>query len=134
MGFKSSYSRLARVFKESRDHWREKAIDRRKEIRLLELKIRDLEISRGKWKEKALGAADAEKAPSEKAEKDDEKEKEDRGRCVTDISPLTPPIGHQYPVSAIQISIQCQAEGLVSLRGTEKVFELFSSFLPCLSG
>ena len=130
MGFKSSYSRLARVFKESRDNWREKAIDRRKENRLLELRIRDLEISRRKWKEKALGAADAEKPQTEKAEKDDEKEEADRGRSVTDISPLIPPIGHQYPVSAIQISIQCQAEGLVSLRGTEKVFELFSPFLP----
>jgi len=44
--------------------------------------------------------------------------------------PSTPPTGHHYPVSTIQISIQTQVEGLVSLRGTEKVFELFSPFLP----
>ena len=30
--------------------------------------------------------------------------------------PSTPPTGHHYPVSTIQISIQTQVEGLVSLR------------------
>ncbi len=77
MGFKSGFSRLARLFKESRDKWRAKAIERRKKIRLLELKVRDLEISRTKWKEKALGAGNAEKPQTEKAEKDDKNEKKD---------------------------------------------------------
>jgi hypothetical protein len=130
MGLKSSYSRLARLFKASRDKWRAKAIERRKENRLLELRIRDLEISRAKWKERALAGADAEKPQTEKAERDDENEDKDRGRSVTAVAPLTPPIGHHYPVSTIQISIQTQVEGLASLRGTEKIFGLFSPFLP----
>jgi len=127
MEFKSTYSRLARLFKESRDQWRRKAIERRKENRLLELKIRDLEISRAKWKEKALNAVDADEPQTEKAEKDEEKETR---TSLTEVSPSTPPIGHHYPVSTIQLSIQTQVEGLASLRGTEKVFELFSPFLP----
>jgi uncharacterized protein YjiS (DUF1127 family) len=65
MAFKSSYSRLARIFEKSRDRWREKAIKRREENRLLELKIRDLEISREKWKKKALDGAGAKTARKE---------------------------------------------------------------------
>ncbi len=100
---------------------------------MLELKVRDLEISRAKWKEKALTAADAQKPRTDEAEKDgDEKdgdeEKETRTALV-EISPSIPPTGHHYPVSTVQISIQTQVEGLVSLRGTEKVFQLFSPFL-----
>ena len=92
MGFKSSYSRLARLFEKSRDEWRAKAIARRKENRLLELKIRDLEISRAKWKEKALTAADAQEPRTEKgakAEKDENKEKETR-TALAEISPFDP--------------------------------------------
>ena len=129
MGFKSSYSRLARLFKKSRDEWRTKAFARRKENRLLELKVRDLEISRAKWKEKALSAADAQKPGTDKAEKDADEEKE-RRTTLAETSPSIPPSGHHYPVSTIQISIQTQVEGLVSLRGAEKVHELFSPFLP----
>jgi hypothetical protein len=128
MGFKSSYSRLARLFEKSRDKWRTKAIARRKEIRLLELKVRDLEISRAKWKEKALTAADAQKPRTDKAQKDGDEDKETR-TALAEISPSIRPTGHHYPVSTIQISIQTQVEGLVSLRGTETVFELFSPLL-----
>jgi hypothetical protein len=133
MGFKSGYSRLARLFAKSRDEWRAKAIARRKEIRLLELKVRDLEISRAKWKEKALTAADAYQRRTDKAEEkapEDEEEEKRTPAALAEISPSIPPRGHQYPVSTIQIAIQSQVEGLVSLRGTEKVFELFSPFLP----
>lgn len=131
MGFKSSYSRLARLFAKSRDEWRTKAIARQKGIRLLELKVRDLEISRAKWKEKALTAADAQKPRTDKAEKaqEDEDEEKETQAALAEISPSIPPSGHQYPVSTIQIAIQSQVEGLVSLRGTERVFELFSPFL-----
>lgn len=132
MGFKSSYSRLARLFAKSRDEWRTKAIARRKEIRLLELKVRDLEISRAKWKERALTAADAQEPrtdKAEKAQKDEDEENVERRTALAEISPSIPPRGHHYPVSAIQIAIQSQVEGLVSLRGSEKVFDLFSPFL-----
>ena len=130
MGLKSSYSRLARMFKKSRDSWRAKAIERSKKNRLMELRIRDLEISRAKWKEKALAVADAEKPPIERTETDDGNEEKHRGRSLADVALFTPPKNHHYPVSSIQIAIQNQVEGLASLRGTEKIFERFSPFLP----
>ena len=54
--FKSSISRLARLFREGRDNWRKKAIERHKEIRALEVQIRDLKQSRENWKKRALVA------------------------------------------------------------------------------
>ena len=131
MRFKSSYSRLARLFEKSRDDWRTKANTRRKENRLLELKVRDLEISRAKWKEKALAAADAQKPRTDKAEEEaEEHEEKETNASLVDVSPSIPPIRHHYPVSTIQLAIQTQVDCLVSLRGTEKVFDLFSPFLP----
>ncbi len=146
MEFKSSDSRLARMFEKSRDDWHDKAIARRKENRLLELKIRDLEISRDNWKEKALAAGAKARGCPDKAGQDkkaevkeeqqgqqgqqEKDEEQETGTALAEVSPLTPPIGHHYPVSSIQLSIQTQVEGLASLRGTEKIFELFSPFLP----
>ena len=43
--YKSSEKRLAKWFEESRDSWKEKAMLRQKELRALEVKIRDLENS-----------------------------------------------------------------------------------------
>ena len=54
--YKSSEKRLAKWFGESRDSWREKALLRQKELRALEVKIRDLENSRDNWKERAKKA------------------------------------------------------------------------------
>jgi hypothetical protein len=54
--YKSSEQRLAKWFGESRDSWREKSLLRQKELRALEVKIRDLENSRDNWKERAKKA------------------------------------------------------------------------------
>ena len=54
--YKSSEKRLAKWFEESRDSWKEKAMLRQKELRALEVKIRDLENSRDNWKERTKKA------------------------------------------------------------------------------
>ncbi len=51
--YKSSPSRLARLFKQSREKWRRKALDRQKKLESADVKIRDLEKSRDKWKQEA---------------------------------------------------------------------------------
>jgi chromosome segregation ATPase len=55
-GFKSLDSRLARLFKNSREQWRTRAAEKQKKMRGMEVKIRDLSASREQWKEKALAA------------------------------------------------------------------------------
>lgn len=55
-GFKSSESRLVRLFKNSREQWKERAAAKQKKLRALEVKVRDLSASRDHWKERALNA------------------------------------------------------------------------------
>lgn len=54
--FKSPISRLARLFKNSRDNWKEQAIKKQKKLRALEIKARDLAASREQWKNRAREA------------------------------------------------------------------------------
>jgi hypothetical protein len=56
MEFKSSTSRLARLFRASRDNWKEKALEKQKKLRALEIKVRDLSASREYWKNRAIAA------------------------------------------------------------------------------
>ena len=52
--FRSPKRALARSFRLSRDRWKQKATQRREEIKALQIRVRDLETSRDLWKEKAL--------------------------------------------------------------------------------
>jgi hypothetical protein len=55
-GFKSTDSRLAKLFNNSRDKWKKRVAEKQKKMRGMEIKIRDLSASRELWKEKALVA------------------------------------------------------------------------------
>jgi len=48
--YKSHSSRLARFFKDSRDGWKQKALERQERLRAADVKVRDLTKSRDKWK------------------------------------------------------------------------------------
>jgi hypothetical protein len=52
----SSSSRLIRLFKESRENWKQTALERQKQLRALEIKVRDLSLSRSNWKKRAMKA------------------------------------------------------------------------------
>jgi hypothetical protein len=54
--FKSPISRLARLFQQGRDNWREKALEKQTKVRALEVKVRDLADSRENWKARAIAA------------------------------------------------------------------------------
>jgi hypothetical protein len=54
--FKSTPSRLARLFRASRDKWKEKALEKQRKLRALEVKVRDLLGSREYWKKRAMAA------------------------------------------------------------------------------
>jgi hypothetical protein len=51
--FKSPEYKLLPFFRDSRDEWKEKAIDRNLLIKRLKNEVAALRESRGKWKEKA---------------------------------------------------------------------------------
>lgn len=56
MEFKSPTSRLARLFRAGRDNWKEKALEKQKKLRALEVKVRDVSASREYWKNRAIAA------------------------------------------------------------------------------
>ena len=128
---KSSYARLARLFKKSRDKWRNKAIERHKEIRALEVKIRDLETSRARWKARAKSQSrlqtpndepsnntlDKNKSTEEDAPPDELVKVEDDEQFA--------PHNHHYSALMIRLSIELQLMH-ISLRGTCCVLDLFS--------
>jgi hypothetical protein len=53
---KTPVARLARLFRDARDRWKAKALERQKRLRAAQVRIRDLEHSRAYWKERALAA------------------------------------------------------------------------------
>ncbi len=117
--FKSSYARLARIFEQSRDNWRDKAIERHKRIRALEVKVRDLENSRSHWKNRALDRSHEESARADEVSKDTPKPE---GVEIEDERSV--PHNHQYSLLLIRLSIELQL-AYISLRGTCRVLELF---------
>lgn len=56
MELKSSTSRLARLFRAGRDNWKQRALEKQKKLRALEIKVRDLSASREYWKNRAFAA------------------------------------------------------------------------------
>ena len=54
--FKSQAKRLVRLFRKSRENWKETALLRQKKLRTLEIKVRDLLRSRENWKQRAMTA------------------------------------------------------------------------------
>ena len=51
--FKSPSSRLAKLFYKGRDNWKQRALEKQKKLRALEIKVRDLSASRDYWKNRA---------------------------------------------------------------------------------
>jgi hypothetical protein len=51
--FKSPPSRLARVFRKSRDAWKQRAADKQRFLKKMRITVRDLSASRDRWREVA---------------------------------------------------------------------------------
>ena len=44
---------MARLFKQGREEWKKKALNRQKKLHAADIKVRDLKKSRNKWKQEA---------------------------------------------------------------------------------
>jgi hypothetical protein len=137
--YKSTASRLARIFKKSRDGWKKRAKQKQKKIRALETKVRDLNRSREGWKEKAKQAQqelEQLKAEQKTKQGQDSQAKGDRSASEQMLveglaqASLYPAVGHHYPVFLIQLALEQVIHSLNSLRGSQKNFRLFSQFYP----
>lgn len=129
--YKSSSSRLARFFKDSRDGWKQKALKRQERLRATDVKVRDLTKSRDKWKLEAKEAKKRlEQLEKEVEKKRVEEEKKDNASIVKagDESMSATPVGHHYPSHVMLVGIKQVIYGLSSLRGSERIFEVFAQF------
>ena len=62
--FKTAADRLVRYFEKSRDAWKARALQKQQQVRSLEVRVRDLSISRDYWKKKAKEAEKAQRETS----------------------------------------------------------------------
>jgi hypothetical protein len=120
--FKSSASRLARLFKKSRDAWKARAREKQQRLRAAQVKIRDLEKSRSYWKERALAAEAGERAAPEDSPEGGEVPSEE----PLERQALSPPARHTYPVLAIQWTLRLYLHAGLGIRGVACVLELFA--------
>ena len=135
--YKTPVNRLARIFKKSLEKWKARSLEKQKKIRALEIKIRDIQNSRARWKERAIKA----ETENVRLNKELEKEESDMSDELKEISKLVPsdsllrnhtqsPSLHMYPVFLIYLSIRQVCYGLTGFRGAQRCLEVFNELLP----
>jgi hypothetical protein len=99
---KTPVARLARLFRDARDRWRAKALERQQRLRAAQVRIRDLEHSRAYWKARALAAAGQAPASAASGGETDEA----RGEEPTTALVPTRLANHHHSLEVIQLSLQ----------------------------
>lgn len=124
---KSSVRRLLRGVRKSRDRWKEKAQARHREIRALEVRVRDLERRREKWKTRARA-----QGPSASDEPVERAAETQTPRAEGNESPMDRCVaGHGYPVLLVQLGLRLLLDSHQSLRGAMQTLRLFEPWLGC---
>ncbi len=134
--YKSPLRKLVRFFEQSRDRWKKKCQEAKRLLKRLKNRIRFLEQSRLRWKGRAkeLEAELADlkvKAESLKKELEVLKKKPVEDSTVSgnfDNFSLVP-AHHTYSVGHVALFVTLVLTGAISLRATERVFEIFVSSL-----
>jgi hypothetical protein len=118
--YKSSPVRLVRLFRHSRDNWRQRAADRQRAVKKLRITVRDLCESRDHWKavarqqsqEIAALRHQLEQAPQERSP-----------LCSGPLAPaeLSAPKGHRHSLLIIRLCLRWYLDAHVSLRGVSEV-------------
>jgi len=136
-GYKTPMGRLSRIFKKSLEKWKNRSLEKQKQIRSMEIKVRDLQNSRARWKERAK-KAEAEKKrliqELEKKEKEQVSEIKEINRLIPLDSSLRihmkPPSCHKYPLFLIYLAVRQVCDALTGFRGAERCLEILKELLP----
>jgi len=123
---KTPVSRLLRVFRDARDRWKAKALERQKRLRAAQVRIRDLEHSRAYWKARALAAED--QAPASGASGGETGEASGEGP-PTALAP-TRLANHHHSLEVMQLSLQLYLHASFGCRGVSWVLRLLAGWLP----
>jgi len=123
---KTPVARLARVFRDARDRWKAKALERQQRLRAAQVRIRDLEHSRAYWKARALAAEG--QAPARDASGGDTEE--DGGEEPPPALVPTRVTNHHHSLEVMQLSLQLYLHASFGCRGVSWVLRLLAGYLP----
>jgi len=124
--YKSEPGRLARLFKASREKWREQAAVKQKKVRALEIRVRDLEASREKWKARAKAAERALAGQRRTGSKSDRSDDASDSPSPAHIPSAAERTGlerawrHRFPVWLVAWALHQVLVALTSFRGVHR--------------
>ena len=123
---KTPMSRLLRLFRDARDRWRAKALERQKRLRAAQVRIRDLEDSRADWKARALAAEGQAPASAASGGETDEERGEEPPMALVP----TRLANHHHSLEVMQLSLQLYLHASFGCRGVSSVLRLLAGYLP----
>ncbi|MDM8559195.1 hypothetical protein [Candidatus Parabeggiatoa sp. HSG14] len=134
--YKTPVDRLVRIFKKSLESWKNKALERQKQLRSMGIKLRDLTISRDIWKKRAFDAENKLKKIEEEKEQS-QRIDEKKGQQVGDViegelitaESIQAPYAHRYPVFVMQLGIGSVLDVLTGFRGAARNLGLISGLI-----
>jgi hypothetical protein len=125
--FKSSPARLARLFRRSRDNWKQRAADKQHAMKKLRITVRDVSESRDHWKATARQLAKEIAALRAQLEQANNEPSAGGGlalgvSCGGQIAPvdLSAPKGHRHSLLVIRLCLLWHLDAHVSLRGVSE--------------
>ena len=140
MNFKTPLAGLVPYLYKAKEKWKARAIENQQELRRAKIRIRDLEASRDKWKERAKQTEHLVKTEIKYEEKVTVPEAQSE-----DITPKNsivavynePPKFHSYPLYTIYMSVCFVIQSISGFRGSERnlkiIGEVMGSKVPCYS-
>jgi len=123
---KTPVARLARLFRDARDCWKAKALERQRRLRAAQVRIRDLERSRAYWKARALAAGGETPASGTSGGETDEDNREEPPMALVP----TRITNHHHCLKEIQLSLQLYLHASFGCRGVSRVLRLLAGYLP----
>jgi hypothetical protein len=118
--FKSSPARLSRLFRHSRDNWRQRAVDTQRALKKLRITVRDLCESRDHWK--AVARQQSREIAALRLQLE-QAGQELSPPCSGQLAPaeLSAPKGHRHSLLVIRLCLRWYLDAHVSLRGVSEV-------------
>jgi transposase-like protein len=118
--FKSSPARLSRLFRHSRDNWRQRAADKQRAVKKLRITVRDLCESRDHWK--AVARQQSQEIAALRLQLE-QAGQELSPPCSGQLASaeLSAPKGHRHSLLVIRLCLRWYLDAHVSLRGVSEV-------------
>ena len=133
--FKSSPARLVRLFRRSRDIWKQRAADKQRALKKLRITVRDISESRDHWK--AVARQQSQEIATLRLQLEQARQelsapgRMHTGSCGGQLAPaeLSAPKGHRHSVLVIRLCLLWYLDAHVSLRGVSEILLSLVSIL-----